>query len=140
LNAYLDASALVSIFISDRFSSRIDSFLRNTAPTVIVSDFGAAEVVSALGIRVRIADLSKAQARSIFQRFDDWKRAVAIAVEIDPQDVAIADALLRRLEFVLRTPDALHIAIARRVGAALLTFDDRQAECARTVGVTVPAL
>ena len=66
MNVYLDASAIVSIFVSDAFSGRIDSFLRDNAPSIKVSDFGAAEFVSVLGIQIRIGNIGKTQARTIF--------------------------------------------------------------------------
>jgi uncharacterized protein len=35
----------------------------------------------------------------------------------------------------LRAPDAIHIAMAQRVGAALVTFDRRMAAAARALGI-----
>lgn len=48
-----------------------------------------------------------------------------------------AQALLRRLDLPLRTPDALNIAMAQRVEAALATFDIQMARAARTLGLHV---
>jgi hypothetical protein len=45
--------------------------------------------------------------------------------------------LLRRLDLRLRTPDAVDIAIARRIGADLLTYDEKMAICARMLGLKV---
>jgi predicted nucleic acid-binding protein len=47
--------------------------------------------------------------------------------------------LARRLDLPLRTPDALNIAIAQRVGADLVTFDDRMVASARALGITLLA-
>ena len=41
------------------------------------------------------------------------------------------------MDLGLRTGDALHIAIARRTGATLATFDKRMGEAARSVEVAV---
>ena len=57
--------------------------------------------------------------------------------QTQPSDIASAEAYLRRLDLNLRTPDALNIAIAQRVGATLVTFDLRMAEAARTLGTAV---
>jgi predicted nucleic acid-binding protein len=54
-----------------------------------------------------------------------------------PGDLAAATMFLRRLDLPLRTPDALHIAIAQRVGAMLVTFDRQMAASARTLGSAV---
>jgi hypothetical protein len=48
-------------------------------------------------------------------------------------------AALRRLDLTLRTPDALNIAIAQRVGATLATFDAKMADAARALGTEVAA-
>jgi predicted nucleic acid-binding protein len=48
--------------------------------------------------------------------------------------------MLRRLDLNLRTPDAIHIAIAQRLGAELATFDVRMAESAEALGVTAVAV
>jgi predicted nucleic acid-binding protein len=48
-----------------------------------------------------------------------------------------ADQILRRLDVNLRTPDALHITIAQRLNATLLTFDRSMAAAARALGMAV---
>jgi predicted nucleic acid-binding protein len=48
--------------------------------------------------------------------------------------VSAAEAFLRRLDLNLRTPDALNIAIAQRVGALLVSFDEKMAASARALG------
>jgi predicted nucleic acid-binding protein len=57
--------------------------------------------------------------------------------QIGGGDIAFAESLIRRLDLMLRTPDALNIAIAIRVGATLATFDVRMAEAARKLGAAV---
>jgi predicted nucleic acid-binding protein len=56
-------------------------------------------------------------------------------VEVDRIDFATAIGLMRRLDSPLRTPDALHISIAQRIGCALLTFDKALANVARTLDI-----
>jgi hypothetical protein len=57
--------------------------------------------------------------------------------EIATEDVVLAEAMLRRLDLNLRAPDAIHIAIARRLGATLMTFDDKMARSAHALGLAV---
>jgi hypothetical protein len=57
--------------------------------------------------------------------------------ELAPIDIAAATTYLRRLDLPLRTPDAIHIAIALRIGATLVTFDRQMAVSARSLGSTV---
>ena len=77
------------------------------------------------------------QAQITLSRFDTWLARTADRIEISPADVAVATAFLRRLDPTLRAPDAIHIAIAQRVDATLVTFDRRMADSARHLGRAV---
>ena len=48
--------------------------------------------------------------------------------------------VLRRLDLPLRTPDAINIAIAQRIDAALATFDDKMRAAATAIGVSIASL
>ncbi|MEI9988490.1 MAG: PIN domain-containing protein [Rhizomicrobium sp.] len=73
---------------------------------------------------------TEAESRSAFANFDDWVRRKTTVVEMDHSNLIDAAAMLRRLDLTLRTPDAIHLAIAQRLGAELATFDQRMADCA----------
>ncbi len=76
-------------------------------------------------------------ARAALATFDAWTARVATRVELVAADIAAATAFLRRLDLTLRTPDALHVAVAQRLGSELLTFDARMAASARALGAGV---
>lgn len=135
--AYLDTSLLVPLFVIDSSSERARAFMATEAPTPVVSDFAAAEFASAISRLVRTNALNSAQATSIFSMFDTWRARTATECWVEASDVATASAILRRLELSLRTPDALHLAMARRIGVPLATFDQRLAEIAMQNGVTI---
>ena len=118
MSVYLDASILVSFFAIDTLSSRAESVLK-TQSGVIVSNFAAVEFASALARRVRIRLLTEQEARIAFSTFDAWADRTAILVNMDNTDISAAAAFLRRLDLTLRTQDALHVAMARRLDAAL---------------------
>ncbi len=82
-------------------------------------------------------ETTPAEARADFDDFDAWAARAAIRTEITPVDIAVAGAFLRRLDLSVRTLDAIHIAAVERIGAALVTFDQRMAAAARTLGVAV---
>ena len=136
MSAYLDASAIVPMFLDDAFSERMDSFLEH-APQLQLSDFAGAEFASAIGLKIRIGELTEAEARDAFADFDQWRMAATIRIETGQQDIRTAEAILRRLDLPLRTPDALHVAIVQRLGSHLVTFDERMAASARALGLTV---
>ena len=78
--------------------------------------------------------LEVAEARAAFTDFDLWRAKTQAAV-CAPADIAAAEIILRRLDPPLRTPDAIHIGVALRLGAVLATFDARMAASARSLGV-----
>ena len=137
LSHYLDASILVALLGVEPFSERADSFVRAHSTALIVSDFAAAEFASVIARRVRMREVTAAEARTDLSAFDTWVVRSAQQVEIGAADVARATTFLRRLDLTLRTPDALHIAIAQRIAATLVTFDQRMAASARALGMAV---
>ena len=140
LSVYFDASILVAFFTDDKFSSRADEAFRGHAIVPVVSDFGASEFASAIARLLRMNILSSDEARLIFADFDAWVVRAASRIETLPSDIRAAEAILRRLDMTLRTPDAIHIAIAQRIGAELATFDAGMAKCARALGTKISAL
>jgi predicted nucleic acid-binding protein len=100
-----------------------------------VSNLSTAEFSAVIARRVRTRDLRAEEARTAFANFDLWCGRHTRLVEINSSDVAGATALMRRLDFPLRTPDALHIAILQRCGCGLFTFDRTMAKVARALGV-----
>jgi len=137
VSVYLDASVLVALFTNDPYTVRADTFLRANALVLIVSDFAAAEFASTIARRVRIQTLTADEARTVFSSFDAWAGRKTGWEQATTADVATAAGFLRRLDVALRAPDAINIAIAQRVEADLLTFDDQMATGARALGTTV---
>lgn len=140
MSVYLDASVLVSLFITDLHTSRARSFLVSKSPRLIVSNFASAEFASALNRRVRMQELVEDHAVSAFTHLDSWIGQGAQWVETTPLDIQQAQSVLRRLDLPLRTPDALNIVVAARLNAELATFDERMAECGRRLGLPVVGL
>jgi uncharacterized protein len=137
VSVYPDASVLVALFTNDRFTPRARAFLTTHIPTQVVSDFASAEFASAISRRVRTKDLTAVEARIAFTSFDSWLARSTQHVDTKTPDIAAAASVLRRLDLNLRTPDAINIAVADRLGATLATFDEKMATAARTLGVQV---
>lgn len=134
---YLDSSVLVSLLTIDPCTERASSFFKDQQPSPIVSDFAAAEFVSAISRRVRTGELPQHRARSVLTDLDQWIAKSATRVLTESADIASADGMLRRLDLTLRTPDAINIAVCLRAGAVLATFDEKMTACALALGVTV---
>ena len=137
VGCYLDASILVALLTAEPFSDRAEAFVLAAPDPLLVSDFAGAEFASAIARRVRTRESTLADAQKDLSDFDIWVARSVRRVEIRPADVTAATTFLRRLDLTLRTPDALHIAIAQRLSATLVTFDGRIADSARTLGVAV---
>ena len=71
------------------------------------------------------------------EELDAWAARATRREPTRTADVTAAEAFLRRLDLNLRTADALNIAIAQRVGATLVTFDEKMAASARRLGTPI---
>lgn len=137
MSVYLDASVLVALFTDDALTARADAVLREVLDTPVVSDFAGIELTSAVSRRVRTRDLSVDEARHAFETFDGWVNHGVQREELRPEDIVLADGYLRRLDLALRAPDAINIAIAQRLGASLLSFDEKMVAAALSLGLRV---
>jgi predicted nucleic acid-binding protein len=137
VNLYLDASVVVALLTKDVFTSRAESYIRANAPILIVSDFAAAEFASVIARRLRVREITEPIARVVFVEFDAWVIRSTEHADTTTADVISAAGALRRLDLPLRTADAVNIAIARRIGATLMTFDEKMAASAKALDVGV---
>ena len=137
MNVYLDANVLVALFVVDPLNARADKAMSSPHDDLIVSNLSTAEFSAVVARRVRTRDLSSGEARTAFANFDAWCPRHTRTIEMDGSDVTVATALIRRLDLALRTPDALHLAMAQRASCALLTFDRVMAKIARALSLTV---
>jgi predicted nucleic acid-binding protein len=135
LKAYLDASVIVPLFLADPFTERAESLLRTPDLAPIVADWAVLEVSNVVSRRVRIQALTEQAALTVLANFDLWRGRWAADAETTRADVAAAIRFVRRFDLFLRGPDALHIAIAQRLGASLCTFDERMATAAAAIGL-----
>jgi uncharacterized protein len=134
---YLDASAFVTLHVADALSIRATALISSWSRQVIVSDLTVAEFSSVIARRFRTLELTKAEAAKCIGNGDVWVSRYANSVEMTGPDLKQAIAWIQRLELPLRTPDALHLAISRRLGARLMTFDRQMAQAAASLGIKV---
>jgi hypothetical protein len=137
LSAYVDTSVLLPTLIAEPATEAVYDCLGTGDRELLISDFAAAEVASALSRLVRMASLAEADASSRLADFDAWRAAMSLPVDLGASDARLAYIYVRRFDLGLRAPDALHLAIARRLEATLLTLDRRLARAAREMGLAV---
>jgi predicted nucleic acid-binding protein len=140
LSVCVDTSFLVGLFVeTDAYASAARTYYAATPDALIVSDFVDAEFASVIARLTRMRRIRDAEARGIFTRFDIWRAREAEAEDINAADIRAATSMLRRLDLNVRAPDAINLAFALRLGASVLTFDQRMADNARALGITVAA-
>jgi predicted nucleic acid-binding protein len=137
LTVYFDTSAIVPLFLNDRFSSQAQSLVAGITNPLAVSEFAIAEFSAVAAMRVRTKAQTPTDASVAWVNLDTWAAHYCIKVETLAEDVRAADRLLRRLDLGLRAPDAIHLAIAQRLGAELATFDKKMATAARSLAIKV---
>lgn len=137
MSAYLDPSILLPTLIAEPTTEAVYDYLGADPEELLISDLAAAEIASALSRLVRMALLTEADATARLADFDAWREAMSSTVDIGATDARLAYIYVRRFDLGLRAPNALHLAIARRLDATLVTLDRRLATAARELGVAV---
>jgi len=137
VSAYLDASALVPTLVDEPASAIMVAFIEQYSVTLVVSEFAAAEVSSALSRLVRTGTMTADEAKARLIAFDAWRRTGSEPADIRASDIWLANTYVRRFDLMLRAPDALHAAVCRRLDLTLVTSDRRLATAAREFGVNV---
>lgn len=131
LSLYVDSSALLKRYVDEPDSELADSFLRGE-DVLLTARHTIVEVRRNLARLLEGRDLSRA--RTAFTRDVE----LLSIVELDETTCEMAAAISELTG--VRTLDALHLAAAQRVGGPavpFLTFDIRQAQAARALGLTV---
>ena len=134
---YLDASVLIAVLAEEPASAAVRRFLRTHREDRLISDFAAAEVVSAISRLLRMRLLTEEEGSTRLADFDAWRAAASSAADMHAADARLAYAYVRRFDLRLRAPEALHLAIARRLDTTLVTLDRRMAAAAKELGVAV---
>lgn len=94
------------------------------------------EFASVLARKVRAGELPRKDARAALAEFRDHEQAGLYHVlPVDPAHYMRARRWIESFRATLRTLDALHLAVAARVGFAILTADVRLARAARQLRV-----
>jgi predicted nucleic acid-binding protein len=131
VSLYVDSSALLKRYVDEPDSEAAESLLRSD-PSLLTARHTIVEVRRNLA---RLLD--EPDAAAMRSAFANDLEALSI-VELDSATCESAAAIAEVTG--ARTLDALHLAAAQRVGGPavpFLTFDLRQAQAARSLGLTV---
>ena len=133
---YLDASALVKLFVPEPDSDDLNQALAGLTD-VIVSDLALTEMASALGRRTRDQLLTRKEAERLYREASKLHMS-SHSAELTPPIHRRAERLMLSLAIPLRALDALHLATALDAEAAtVVTFDSRLRDAALSQGLFV---
>lgn len=137
---YLDTSVIVPFYWPEALSEAVEQLLR-TETTPALSQLAEVELVSSLSRRVRMAQISRQQARQIAARFQaDLDRGFYTRILLEPRHYQLARGWIGRFETPLRTLDALHLACASSNALCMVTADQALAQSGQAIGVEVRLL
>jgi len=141
VTTYVDSSALVAVYVSERFSKPVRRALR-AVPQVPFTQLHVLEVPNAFELLVGRAVMTPEECRMIrLQLHDDIENQRLVRLSLD-LDRVFADAYeLSRLytsKFLVRSLDLLHVAAARvATCTTFISADDRQLAVAKATGLAV---
>ena len=137
---YLDTSVASPLFVSEPASSRIDAWFAACDAPLVSSDWMFTEFASALSIKTRTGALTARNANAVWRSFEEFCRAGVRLAAVSRRAFAEAALLARHPAYRLRAGDALHLAVAREIGARnVATLDDVMAANARRLKMKVVA-
>lgn len=135
---YVDTSLLIPIYVPEPRSKEADEVL-GSASSIVVSDLTVAEFYVGLARKVKLKTITVSQAEAARTAFESHlEEGLLRRLPIRPAHSEVAGDLARKSTVMLRTLDAIHLAVAAGVGAPpVATFDDRLADAARDLGFEV---
>lgn len=139
VSAYLDASVLVSLLLEEPDSQAVSEWITAFDGAFAVSDLAAAEVASAISLRVRRGEDSQEAAELRLDDFDRWRAAMTETVPINAVDIQTAGRIVRMFDLGLRAPDAIHAAVCRRMDMRMATLDRQLARACDALDTPVVA-
>ena len=133
MSTYVDSSALLKRYVSEGDSAAADALLRADRELLTARH-------TVVEVRRNLARLLSGRALAAARRaFAEDLRSISI-IELDETTCESAATIAETTG--VRSLDALHLAAAQRVsapGVGFLTFDLRQGQAARALGLTVLA-
>jgi uncharacterized protein len=134
---YLDTSIIVPAYCAEPLSDRVDELLRRESDLAI-SNLTEVEFYSALSRKVRQRELTLDEAQQVSIDFQtDLNAGIYQRLVVEAIHYQLAQAWISQFNTVLRTLDALHLAVASSYEIPVVTADIGLAQSARSLGLTV---
>jgi uncharacterized protein len=134
---YLDTSIIVPAYCVEPLSDRVDELLRRESD-LAVSNLAEVEFYSALSRKVRQRELTLDEAQQISIDFQtDLNARIYQRLVVEATYYELAQGWISQFNTVLRTLDALHLAIASSYEIPVVTADIGLAQSGRSLGLAV---
>jgi uncharacterized protein len=137
---YLDTSVLGAIFFREPNAAAVlDHVKAASVFGLAISSWILTEMASVGAIKERTGVIDHATRCQALDKFDHFVASSVLVEEVEPNDFRVAATMIAG-PGALRAGDALHLAIARRLGADLATLDRRLAKAAPLHGIALIAV
>ncbi len=141
MTTYIDSSALVAVYVPERFSKAARTTVRN-AGQIPFTALHRLEVPNAFELLVGRGLITREQCRAILEQLQDdleSNRLVPSAIDLDRVFIDASElSRLHTAQLLARSLDLLHVAAAHvMVCTRFVSADDRQLAVAKASGLTV---
>lgn len=134
---YADTSLLLPVYVPEANSQQANKAVEG-AEELLVSDLTVAEFLVGLARKVKLDELSADRAQEVRSAFEQHlAEGLLRRVAIAGKHSEAAGELAVRSPVILRTLDAIHLAVAVELEATMATLDNRLAGAARAIGLKV---
>lgn len=127
----IDASSLSAYVLREECSEEIAKHLREATTSI---ELVAKETANAIVIAERKEKVNKSQADAALTAL---RVLVGGAIKLQEQQELLLPSFEISRSEKITVYDAMYVALAKKLGAGLLTRDDRQANAARSQGIEV---
>jgi predicted nucleic acid-binding protein len=141
VTTYIDSSALVAVYVPERFSKTTRRALQS-APQIPFTQIHELELLSAFELMVGRGAISREESQAIGAQFhEDVDTERLLRVSLDLERVFVNACELSQdyaAKTLARSLDLLHVAAAHLTGCTtFVSGDDRQLTVARATGLAV---
>jgi uncharacterized protein len=134
---YADTSLLLPVYVPE-VNSQLANAAIEGAEGLLISDLTVAEFMVGLARKVKLGELSSDRAQEVQATFEQhMAEGFLQRLPLVGKHSEAAGELASRSSVILRTLDALHLAIAIEWEATMATLDNRLFDAARAIGIEV---
>jgi predicted nucleic acid-binding protein len=131
---YLDTSVVMSLFLTDSNSPAVHHWVNGDPERFAVSGWVACEFLDNIGRLQRAGVLSAKEAVNLRAAVDHWLTEVCERLPFDDAMFDVMAEHLRDHTLALRSKDAIHLTVAIRNAAILVTSDRALASACQRLG------